>query len=272
MWAGGYQTPANNPTATAGWTWVNGEGSFPGVTSASPYAHWASGEPNDAYRGEAPEQYLGLNFNNSDWNDEAALQNIYGYVIKYRPGYHQRGCARAGQPDAPRRRRRFSGSSTPSVVAVDAVEFKRPLPSSSRLLLPRPPCRRPRDLNRRLLLFLQFLLAQLLQFLEFEVVRAVKLVASRRCRASSAAAPTSTACRAPSDRPPSLPRSGSSSTGACSVRSRGAHRCGTSRWAGCTCARRSRWIQRPACRRPSASCCCRERTGSGSFGSQRPSR
>ena len=83
MWAGGYQTPDNNPVPNAGWTWVNGEGSFPGVTSASPYANWAGGEPNDYY-GVASEQYLGLNFGNG-WNDEAALQNIYGYVIEYDP-------------------------------------------------------------------------------------------------------------------------------------------------------------------------------------------
>ncbi len=81
MWAGGYQNPATEIIPTAGWTWVNGEGSFPGVTSASPYANWSSGEPNDAY-GAASEQHLGLNWS-AGWNDEGNLGNIAGYVIEY---------------------------------------------------------------------------------------------------------------------------------------------------------------------------------------------
>jgi hypothetical protein len=83
MWAGGYQSPATEGNPTAGWTWVNGEGSFPGVDSISPYANWATFEPNDAY-GLASEQFLGLNFGDG-WNDEANLFNIYGYVIEYDP-------------------------------------------------------------------------------------------------------------------------------------------------------------------------------------------
>ena len=83
MWAGGYQNPITEATPTAGWTWVNGEGSFPGVSSASPYANWNGGEPNDAY-GPASEQHLGLNFG-TGWNDEANLGLIYGYVIEYDP-------------------------------------------------------------------------------------------------------------------------------------------------------------------------------------------
>jgi hypothetical protein len=83
MWAGGYQNPSSETNPQAGWTWVNGEGSFPGVTSNSPYANWISGEPNDAY-GAGSEQFLGLNWSNG-WNDEAALGNITGYVIEYDP-------------------------------------------------------------------------------------------------------------------------------------------------------------------------------------------
>jgi len=83
MWAGGYQTAAGDTNAQAGWTWVNGEGSFPGVTSITPYANWVGGEPNDAY-GVGSEQYLGLNWNNG-WNDEGNLGNISGYVIEYDP-------------------------------------------------------------------------------------------------------------------------------------------------------------------------------------------
>jgi hypothetical protein len=83
MWAGGYQNPITETTPTAGWTWVNGEGAFPGVSSSSPYANWVNGEPNDAY-GPGSEQHLGLNWG-SGWNDEAALGNIAGYVIEYDP-------------------------------------------------------------------------------------------------------------------------------------------------------------------------------------------
>ena len=83
MWAGGYQNPATETVPTTGWTWVNGEGSFPGVDSVSPYANWANGEPNDAY-GPGSEQFIGLNYNDG-WNDEAALGNITGYVIEYDP-------------------------------------------------------------------------------------------------------------------------------------------------------------------------------------------
>jgi hypothetical protein len=83
MWAGAYQNPTGEPGPTVGWTWVNGEGSFPGVSSASPYANWAGGEPNDAY-GTGSEQFMGLNWNQG-WNDEGNLGNISGYVIEYDP-------------------------------------------------------------------------------------------------------------------------------------------------------------------------------------------
>lgn len=81
-WAGGYQ-PAGETSPTAGWTWVNGEGSFPGVNSVAPYAAWGGGEPNDAY-GPGSEQYLGLNLT-PGFNDEGNLRNITGYVIEYDP-------------------------------------------------------------------------------------------------------------------------------------------------------------------------------------------
>jgi hypothetical protein len=83
MWAGGYQNPATETDPQLGWTWVNGEGSFPGYTNAIPYANWSGGEPNDAY-GAGSEQFLGLNWS-AGWNDEGNLGNIAGYVIEYDP-------------------------------------------------------------------------------------------------------------------------------------------------------------------------------------------
>lgn len=85
VWAGGYQNPSTEVNPQAGWTWVNGEGTFPGVSSASPYANWNGGEPNDAY-GPASEQYLGLNLGSiGGFNDEGNLSLISGYVIEYDP-------------------------------------------------------------------------------------------------------------------------------------------------------------------------------------------
>jgi hypothetical protein len=85
MWAGGYQNPTGETNPTAGWTWVNGEGTFPGSgTSVTPYANWNGGEPNDAY-GPGSEQYLGLNLGSGGWNDEGNLSLITGYVIEYDP-------------------------------------------------------------------------------------------------------------------------------------------------------------------------------------------
>ncbi|MBI1841948.1 MAG: hypothetical protein HYR88_14000 [Verrucomicrobia bacterium] len=83
VYAGGFQNPAGETDPQAGWTWVNGEGSFPGFNSVSPYANWNPGEPNDYY-GSASEQWLGLNFG-SGWNDEGNLGNIDGYVVEYDP-------------------------------------------------------------------------------------------------------------------------------------------------------------------------------------------
>lgn len=82
MWAGGFQ-PVGETDPQANWTWVNNEGSFPGVNSSSPYAFWNGGEPNDFY-GIASEQYLGLNLS-AGFNDEGNLGLITGYVIEYDP-------------------------------------------------------------------------------------------------------------------------------------------------------------------------------------------
>jgi len=84
MWAGGFQNPITELNSQAGWTWVHGEGTFPGVDSTSPYAVWNAGEPNDFYGTNPLEQYLGLN-NGPGFNDEGNLGNIAGYVIEYDP-------------------------------------------------------------------------------------------------------------------------------------------------------------------------------------------
>jgi len=83
IYAGGYQNPDTEADKFANWTWVNGEGTFPGVDSASPYAKWNPGEPNDYY-GVRSEQYLGLNLG-PGFNDEGNLALITGYVIEYDP-------------------------------------------------------------------------------------------------------------------------------------------------------------------------------------------
>lgn len=85
FWAGGFQAPAGETNPQAGWTWVNGEGSFPGDNSGPVYANWNGGEPNDAY-GPGSEQYLGLNLGTvGGFNDEGNLGLIAGYVIEYDP-------------------------------------------------------------------------------------------------------------------------------------------------------------------------------------------
>jgi len=82
VWAGGFQ-PAGELVATANWTWVNGEGAFPGHNDdPSGYANWTSNEPNDNY-GPGSEQYLGIYWSGNRWNDEGALGNISGYVVEY---------------------------------------------------------------------------------------------------------------------------------------------------------------------------------------------
>jgi hypothetical protein len=83
LWVGGFQDPAGQTTTTAGWTWVNGEGSFPGVNGGLVYSNWQSGEPNDFY-GVASEQNLAVAFGGRfGWNDEGAIGNIGGYVVEY---------------------------------------------------------------------------------------------------------------------------------------------------------------------------------------------
>ncbi len=88
VYVGGYQNPITEPDAQAGWTWVNGEGTFPGYNGAvggydNLFADWNGGEPNDAY-GTASEQWLGINFNGA-WNDEGNLGLINGYVVEFDP-------------------------------------------------------------------------------------------------------------------------------------------------------------------------------------------
>jgi len=83
LWVGGFQSPAGQLVTTAGWTWVNGEGTFPGVNGGLVYSNWLPGEPNDFY-GLASEQNLAVAFNGVfGWNDEGAIGNIGGYVVEY---------------------------------------------------------------------------------------------------------------------------------------------------------------------------------------------
>jgi hypothetical protein len=89
-WLGGFQNPLDETDPQKSWTWVNGEGSFPGGNSLTPYARWAppgsgwSQQPDDAH-GLASEQYLGINLfgGNAGWNDEGLTDFIEGYVVEY---------------------------------------------------------------------------------------------------------------------------------------------------------------------------------------------
>lgn len=103
FWLGGYQNPITELVATAGWTWVNGEGTFPGVNGApgfdNNYSNWNPGEPNDAY-GPGSEQYLGINLGNvGGFNDEGNLNLIGGYVVEFDPNTNPNG-GLVGTPDA----------------------------------------------------------------------------------------------------------------------------------------------------------------------------
>jgi hypothetical protein len=84
VWAGGFQNPITTTDPAANWTWVNGEGSFPGNNQGPIYANWNVNEPNDAY-GQASEQYLAIGVYGYLWNDEADLSHIHGYVVEYGP-------------------------------------------------------------------------------------------------------------------------------------------------------------------------------------------
>ncbi|MGO8679235.1 MAG: lectin-like protein [Limisphaerales bacterium] len=91
-WLGGYQVPPDQPIATAGWTWVNGEGTFPGVNGAfgyaNAYSNWNAGEPNDNF-GLASEQFMAIWASTGGgnvrgtWNDDGDLGDITGYVVEY---------------------------------------------------------------------------------------------------------------------------------------------------------------------------------------------
>lgn len=90
VWVGGFQDPIETQGAKDNWTWVNGEGSFPGDNSPPGYANWNldNNEPNDNY-GVASEQHLTVGLGDSrKWNDEGitlatGLGSITGYVVEY---------------------------------------------------------------------------------------------------------------------------------------------------------------------------------------------
>lgn len=81
-WAGGYQNPSDEATPKAGWTWVNGEGAFPGDNSGPGYANWDDSEPNDFI---IPEQFLSLTgfaLAVGYWNDLANPDPAHGYAAQ----------------------------------------------------------------------------------------------------------------------------------------------------------------------------------------------
>ena len=82
-WAGGTQSPTNNPTPTAGWSWVTGE---PWV-----FTDWAVTEPNDM---GGPEYQLSIGGDQNNpgfvrrWNDDSpgtSQQLKSGYLVEYVP-------------------------------------------------------------------------------------------------------------------------------------------------------------------------------------------
>jgi hypothetical protein len=91
VWIGGSQ-PSGQAMPGDGWVWENLEGSIPGFDSASPYANWANGEPNDApVAGEqGTEQHLTLGrypSTNPGFNDEGSnLSSIGGYIVEFEGG------------------------------------------------------------------------------------------------------------------------------------------------------------------------------------------
>jgi hypothetical protein len=85
FWLGGLQQPLDEPDKAKGWTWINGEGAFPGDNNGPVYANWGDGEPNDAF---VPgfEQHLAIGyrtFSSGAWNDEGWVENIQGYLVEY---------------------------------------------------------------------------------------------------------------------------------------------------------------------------------------------
>lgn len=79
VWLGGFQ-PAGSAEPGGGWTWVNGEGTFPGTNGGPAYANWAPGEPNNA---QGKEQHLAIGLHGPGlWNDEGIL-GVAGYVIEW---------------------------------------------------------------------------------------------------------------------------------------------------------------------------------------------
>jgi hypothetical protein len=80
LWVGGFQ-PAGSTEPGGGWTWVNGEGGFPGNNAGPVYANWLGGEPNNVGGGEG---HLAIDLRaNFGWNDEGNLGGIWGYVVEY---------------------------------------------------------------------------------------------------------------------------------------------------------------------------------------------
>jgi hypothetical protein len=78
VWLGGFQ-PAGSSEPGGGWTWVNGEGSFPGANGGPAYTNWANGEPNDQ---GGSEQHLTIGRHGPGlWNDLGV--SIQGYVVEW---------------------------------------------------------------------------------------------------------------------------------------------------------------------------------------------
>jgi len=79
VWLGGFQQSGGEEPG-GGWTWLNGEGFFPGSNVGPEYTFWSIGEPNNA----GGEQYLAMApYGDGGWNDEGNLSLIKGYVVEY---------------------------------------------------------------------------------------------------------------------------------------------------------------------------------------------
>jgi hypothetical protein len=84
-WLGGFQNPITTTDPTLGWTWLHGDGTFPGANGGSVFTSWAPGEPNDD-EGPGSEQYLAIGLEGAgNWNDEGDLDEISGFVVEYSP-------------------------------------------------------------------------------------------------------------------------------------------------------------------------------------------